>query len=259
MIEKHLMKLRARDEISAEEEAAIRSAVSETRDYPADRTIIRRGEDLDHSTLLLEGILCRYKDLRDGQRQITELHVAGDFADLHSFTLKRLDHNVMTLAAVPDRARPARAADGDHRAPSAPHPRLLVQHQSRRRHPSRVGGLARPPQRRRPARQPDLRAAGPPRHRRARRGGRVRARPHPGRPRRMPRPHLGPRQPHAEGAARAGPDDLPQRPGHDRRSRPACAAWRSSIPPISTWRNGRAELLRPSPLRGRGDSREAAG
>ena len=112
MIDKHLMKLRARDEISAEEEAAIRSAVSETRDYPADRTIIRRGEDLDHSTLLLEGILCRYKDLRDGQRQITELHVAGDFADLHSFTLKRLDHNVMTLT-------PCRAA-------LVPHERLTA-------------------------------------------------------------------------------------------------------------------------------------
>lgn len=97
MIEKHLMKLRARDEISAEEEAAIRSAISETRDFPADRTFIHRGEELVHSTLLLEGIMCRYKDLRDGQRQITELHVDGDFADMHSFTLKRLDHNVMTL------------------------------------------------------------------------------------------------------------------------------------------------------------------
>jgi hypothetical protein len=28
--------------------------------------------------------------------QITELHVPGDVADLHSFTLKHLDHNVTT-------------------------------------------------------------------------------------------------------------------------------------------------------------------
>jgi CRP-like cAMP-binding protein len=97
MIERHLMKLRARHQISADEEQAIRATIAETRDYPADRTFIRRGEELQHSTLLLDGIMCRYKDLRDGQRQITELHVAGDFADLHSFTLKRLDHNVMTL------------------------------------------------------------------------------------------------------------------------------------------------------------------
>ena len=97
MIDTHILKLRARDDVSAEEEKAIRDSISEVIDYPADKTIIRAGQRLTASTLLIEGILCRYKDLRDGQRQITELHVTGDFADLHSFTLKRLDHNVMTL------------------------------------------------------------------------------------------------------------------------------------------------------------------
>lgn len=97
MIEKHLMKLRARDELGMAEEAAIRDAVSEYRDYRADLTFIEPHQELQHSTLLLDGLMCRYKDLRDGQRQVTELHVAGDFADLHSFTLKRLDHSVMTL------------------------------------------------------------------------------------------------------------------------------------------------------------------
>ena len=97
MIETHLLKLRARDEISAEEEQALRGAVAEVREYPADATIIRAGEPLSVSMLLLDGILCRYKDLSQGQRQITELHVTGDFADLHSFTLKRLDHNILTL------------------------------------------------------------------------------------------------------------------------------------------------------------------
>jgi CRP-like cAMP-binding protein len=91
------MKLRARDEISAEEEAAIRSSLLPREGVPADTTIIRPGEELRYSTLLLDGIACRYKDMRDGQRQITELHVAGDFLDLHSFTLKRLDHFVMAL------------------------------------------------------------------------------------------------------------------------------------------------------------------
>jgi CRP-like cAMP-binding protein len=97
VIEAHLVKLRARDEVSAAEEEAIRAAVAEVRDYPADLTFIKRGEELNHSTLLLDGIACRYKDLSEGQRQISELHLPGDFADLHSFTLKHLDHDVMTL------------------------------------------------------------------------------------------------------------------------------------------------------------------
>jgi CRP-like cAMP-binding protein len=97
VIDALLLKLRARDRVSAEEEAAVRDAIGEVRDIAADRTIIRAGDELHFSTLLLDGLLCRYKDLRDGSRQIMELHVAGDFADLHSFTLKRLDHNIMTL------------------------------------------------------------------------------------------------------------------------------------------------------------------
>lgn len=97
MIDRHLAKLRARSPLSDAEEAAIRASISEYRDYPRDKVVIPAHVDQDHSTLLLDGIMCRFKDLRNGRRQLTELHVAGDFVDLHSFTLKYLDHNVMTL------------------------------------------------------------------------------------------------------------------------------------------------------------------
>lgn len=109
MIERHFAKLRARGVLSPEEEQAIRASVAEIRTVPADTLVVRAFEVQDHSTLLLDGILCRFKDLRNGQRQITELHVAGDFADLHSFTLKYLDHDVMSLT-------PCRVAIVPHRA-----------------------------------------------------------------------------------------------------------------------------------------------
>lgn len=98
VIDAHLMRLRARDTISAAEEQAIRAAVAEVREHPAGTVFIRRGDELTHSTLLLDGIAARFKDMRGGERQITELHVSGDFADLHSFTLKRLDHDVLALS-----------------------------------------------------------------------------------------------------------------------------------------------------------------
>ena len=97
MIEVHLKRLRQRDQISAEEEGAIRDSIAEIQDVPADAMIIKRGTTLTESTLLLDGWLARAKQMADGQRQISELHVAGDFADLHSFTLGRLDHDVLTL------------------------------------------------------------------------------------------------------------------------------------------------------------------
>ena len=98
MITVHLKKLRQRTEISPEEEQAIRAAVGEVRNIRADELVIRSGEELNSSVLLLEGWLARSKDLAGGERQVTELHVAGDFADLHGFTLKRLDHDVLALS-----------------------------------------------------------------------------------------------------------------------------------------------------------------
>ena len=112
MIEAHLLKLRARDQLSDEEEQAVRGLFSEVRDVPADKTVVRAGEHLKVSLLLLDGLFCRYKDLRDGSRQISELHVPGDFADLHSFTLKRLDHSILTLTRC--------------RIAVAPHERILA-------------------------------------------------------------------------------------------------------------------------------------
>jgi CRP-like cAMP-binding protein len=98
VIEVHLKKLRQRVDISAEEERAIRGLVSETRNVPADEVLVHAGDLLNVSLLLLKGWLARTKDLAGGERQIMELHVPGDFPDLHGFTLKRLDHDVLTLS-----------------------------------------------------------------------------------------------------------------------------------------------------------------
>ncbi|WP_448661079.1 Crp/Fnr family transcriptional regulator [Sphingomonas sp. CJ20] len=97
MLATHFLKLRLRDDVDEAEEAAIRACISEIVEVPAGKVIAARGVDLTYSTLLLDGFLARYKDLSDGERQITHVHVPGDFADLHGFTLKRLDHSVLTL------------------------------------------------------------------------------------------------------------------------------------------------------------------
>src|SRR4051812_48682404 len=92
-----LLKLRARDVVGDEEAEVLRAAISGTMDTPAGRPGVRAHTGLTHSTLPVGGIACRYKDLADGQRQIMELHIAGDFIDLHGFLLKQLDHNVGSI------------------------------------------------------------------------------------------------------------------------------------------------------------------
>lgn len=97
MISAHLKKLRLRTPISSEEERVIRSLLAETREVAADQMLVRSGDRLNQSLLLLDGWLVRCKDLPSGERQILEIHLAGDFADLHGFTLQRLDHDIVSL------------------------------------------------------------------------------------------------------------------------------------------------------------------
>ena len=98
MIERLLLKLRMRDILSAAEEAALLGLIDTVEEVPAKKVVVARGVPLRHSVLLLDGLMCRYKDLKNGRRQISALHVPGDFLDLHGFTLKHLDHDVMALA-----------------------------------------------------------------------------------------------------------------------------------------------------------------
>jgi len=95
-----LLKLGARDVVSDGEAGVLAAAVSEVRDVGAGKALVRAGTSLSVSILLVDGLVARYKDLADGQRQIMELHVAGDFVDLHGFLLKELDHNVGAMTPV---------------------------------------------------------------------------------------------------------------------------------------------------------------
>jgi CRP-like cAMP-binding protein len=95
-----LLKLRSRDVVSAQEEVVLRAAIGTIAEFRSGQVIVRAGMTLSQSTLLIDGLVARYKDLSDGQRQIMEIHVAGDFVDLHGFLLKRLEHHVGALSAV---------------------------------------------------------------------------------------------------------------------------------------------------------------
>ena len=96
----------ARDTISDEEHRALVSAMGDRRIIAAGTDIAREGDRPLVSTLVLTGMTARYSTVEDGGRQITGLHLAGDFVDLHSFPLKIMDHSVAsisrcTIAVVP--------------------------------------------------------------------------------------------------------------------------------------------------------------
>lgn len=93
-------KLEARDKLSTEERRLLAAVFSRVVTFKPGEIIVREGERQVQSQLLVSGMAARSKALEDGRRQITELHVAGDFVDLHSFLLKRLEHDVVALSPV---------------------------------------------------------------------------------------------------------------------------------------------------------------
>ncbi|WP_423066980.1 Crp/Fnr family transcriptional regulator [Devosia sp. CN2-171] len=86
-----------RDDLSDEERAAILSAAGTAHIFAAGEDLVTQGERPSFSTLVVAGMTARYSTVEDGGRQITGLHIPGDFVDLHSFPLQVMDHSVTAI------------------------------------------------------------------------------------------------------------------------------------------------------------------
>ena len=109
MIEPLLLKLASHDVLSVAEQDLLRSAIVKERRFATGDDLVSQGSRPSFSTLLLEGFSARYKVLEDGTRQITALHIPGDFVDLHAFALKVMDHGIVAMS-------PCRVGFADHSA-----------------------------------------------------------------------------------------------------------------------------------------------
>jgi len=90
-------KLRGYGELSAEQQELLSQACGEPVAVSKGMDLVVQGTSPSASCLLLEGLAGRYKMSRDGDRQITALHVAGDFVDIHSLLKRPLDDSVGCL------------------------------------------------------------------------------------------------------------------------------------------------------------------
>ena len=84
-------------------------ALVPTRTILARSDIIREGDDPRAVNVILEGWAYRYRQLKDGRRQIVSILLPGDLCDPHIFLLDRMDHTIgtitpVTLAQIPRRA-----------------------------------------------------------------------------------------------------------------------------------------------------------
>jgi CRP-like cAMP-binding protein len=83
--------------LSQEEKHAILRLPVTIREIGPDQDIVREGDQPSQCCVVLEGFQCRYKMLRDGERQIMSFHVPGDIPDLQSLFLTTMDHSLGTI------------------------------------------------------------------------------------------------------------------------------------------------------------------
>lgn len=98
VIEIFFRSLANHDVVSEAEKAQLRLVLNREREVQPDEDIVQQGSRPQVSTVLAGGFAARYKLTAEGTRQITALHVPGDFVDLHAFLLKTMDHGIVALS-----------------------------------------------------------------------------------------------------------------------------------------------------------------
>lgn len=82
-----LDRLTLRSTLSDAERHAILALPGELETIRPNRDFVRLGERVDRACLIVSGLAGRFGQTRDGERQMTALHIPGDMADLHSVML----------------------------------------------------------------------------------------------------------------------------------------------------------------------------
>lgn len=118
-LQRFLDRLTRRSVLSEEEQEAILDLPSHAQQVRSNKDFVPLGNKVDHSCLIVAGLVGRFGQNAEGNRQITAIHVPGDMADLHSvvqpFPSSALQAlSVATILRVPHSA--LRAAASRHPA-----------------------------------------------------------------------------------------------------------------------------------------------
>lgn len=88
----------ARTDLSDRDRRVLGELFDTRRRFVADGAVVLEPDARpNYSILITAGFVARYHPLATGQRQLTALHIPGDFVDLHGFLLRQIDHGLVAL------------------------------------------------------------------------------------------------------------------------------------------------------------------
>ena len=92
--------LERRDRLSSDEIDLINSLPVRRLIVPSGADIVAEDSRPRESCIIIRGFAARSHYLQDGGRELTALHVPGDFVDLHAYLLKIIDHGVVAMGTT---------------------------------------------------------------------------------------------------------------------------------------------------------------
>ena len=95
-----IRKLGAFVALSGSELAVLESLHKRRRTFVAGRDLVHQGQSEQAAYILASGWACSYKILQDGQRQIVDFQIPGDFLGLRSVLLHISDHSIEPVTDI---------------------------------------------------------------------------------------------------------------------------------------------------------------
>ena len=97
-IERFLQRLLLRSALTPQEQQAILSLRGEKERVRANLDIVTPGEHVDRACLVARGLVGRFDQMLDGQRQLTSFYIAGDMCDLHSVVAPKASWSITAVS-----------------------------------------------------------------------------------------------------------------------------------------------------------------
>jgi CRP-like cAMP-binding protein len=93
-----LKRLLRRSALTSEEQQAILGLNGMMHKYSSHADVVRPGEHVENACLVAQGLIARYDQRLNGQRQITSFYIAGDMCDLHSVVAPRASWSITAVS-----------------------------------------------------------------------------------------------------------------------------------------------------------------
>ncbi len=90
--------LSRRDRLQPDEIAMLEALTQAKSTFAKGEELVSVHQRAHSSCLIVSGLTARTVLIEDGRRQLTALHIPGDFVDLHALLLKTMDHSVVAMS-----------------------------------------------------------------------------------------------------------------------------------------------------------------